>query len=154
MKSEFLFVSADVQEQTSSVAGLDLLESHPGIHIKPWGWLLRGGLLVLGWTRSRSWKRSRWATPKPAFNPSDVYGTIDLGRGEIRTYSSAEGWPLLWASSDPSSTSRCSLLASRLGHWRHVSWKASKVRKSLQVGGRPSCRNFPQRWHGAWNSLM
>lgn len=35
-----------------------------------------------------------------------------------------------------------------------VSWKASSVRKSLQVGGRPSCRNFPQRWHGAWNSFM
>lgn len=35
-----------------------------------------------------------------------------------------------------------------------VSWKASSVRKSLHVGGSPSCRNFPQRWHGAWKSFM
>lgn len=40
------------------------------------------------------------------------------------------------------------------GYCRQVSWKASRVRKSLHVGGRPSCRNFPQRWHGAWNSFM
>lgn len=39
-------------------------------------------------------------------------------------------------------------------HCLHVSWKASRVRKSLQVGGSPSCRNFPQRWQGVWNSLM
>lgn len=39
-------------------------------------------------------------------------------------------------------------------HWRQVSWKASRVRKSLHVGGRPSCRNFPQRWQGAWKSFM
>lgn len=44
-KDEFLFISADVQGQTRSGASLDLLGSHPGIHVKPRGWVLRDGLL-------------------------------------------------------------------------------------------------------------